>query len=127
MAITRSNKGSIATSEIKAGQEPDKKAPNAEPASLTDNPNFEAPKGFFKSTIAELKKAQWPSFGYVIRWSMIIILFTGIMSSLLGFFDFTLENMLEFVDCTSPQGRSQEVSTCSEELFENMTYQNLNN
>jgi hypothetical protein len=58
---------------------------------------------------------------------MIIILFTGIMSSLLGFFDFTLENMLEFVDCTSPQGRSQEVSTCSEELFENMTYQNLNN
>jgi hypothetical protein len=36
MAITRSNKGSIATSEIKAGQEPDKKPlTQSQPALLT--------------------------------------------------------------------------------------------
>jgi preprotein translocase SecE subunit len=125
MAITRSNKGSVATTDIKAATQPNGKVPESTPESPKKSSLENRKEGFFRSAITEVRKAEWPTFGYVVRWSLVIILFTAVLSSLLGFVDFTFENLLDFVDCTSPQSRGEELQACGQELFENMTYQNL--
>lgn|GEM_PF-1880052 len=79
-------------------------------------------KSFISTTADELKLVQWPSIGYVLRWSLTIVIFTALFSIVVGFFDHTFSTGVKFADCTSPKGRAQTVETCGSEAWEIITF-----
>ncbi len=70
-------------------------------------------KSFFGGVIDELKLVKWPTLQYVMRWSALMVVFTACFSLLLGGSDHVFQNGIKFVDCTSPKGKSRDVSSCA--------------
>ncbi len=83
-------------------------------------------KGFFRTTFEELLKVDWPSAEKTINWSIMVFLFTVIISITLGFFDHIFSAGIGFVECTSPQarGNSTTFDQCGLELADNLTFRN---
>lgn len=71
---------------------------------------------FFKSVVVEVSKAKWPNLKYVLTWSLLVVLFTGGFSIILGTSDHIFESGVNFVSCSSPKGKNRELSTCSQEF-----------
>jgi len=122
MAITRTKKGSLVDTKIEDKSLDDKKPIIEEKKVETSLENKIKPKkkGFIGTTIDELKKSEWPSFNYVLRWSAVIVLFTAVFSVILGGFDSSFNNGVKFIDCTSPKGRNQDVRGCGTEFLEQL-------
>lgn len=82
--------------------------------------------GFLKSTLEELKKVDWPGFQKTINWSVIVIIFTFLISVTLGLVDHIFSASINFVDCTSPQGRgnSTTLEECGLDLANELTFRN---
>jgi preprotein translocase SecE subunit len=122
MAITRTKKGNLVDTQIVDKASDDKKpelSPQT-PVEAVKNTSKTKKKDFLSTTIAELKKSQWPSFSYVAKWSGVIIIFTAVFSIVLGGFDHTFNNGVKFIDCTSPKGRNQNVQNCGTEFLEKL-------
>lgn len=117
MAIINVKKESLI--DLKINSSPDKDKPENSKKQETEKKQG---TNFLSTTIAELKKVNWPSAGYVFRWSLVVIVFTLIMSIALGTMDHLFTNSLKFIDCTSPQGRSQPVNECFTEFINNLTF-----
>ena len=122
MAISASKKGNLVDTVLVETSNKDKKvlepkAPNSEKERVM----VEKKRGFFASTIDELKLTKWPKFGYVLRWSLIIVLFTALFAVVIGFFDNVFTTSVKFVDCTSVQGRNRGVKECSDDFLKNLT------
>lgn len=83
-------------------------------------------KGFIRTTVEELRKVDWPGFSKTANWSIIVIIFTVLISVTLGFFDHIFSAGIDFVDCTSPQGRGENTTLeqCGRELGDNLTFRN---
>ena len=122
MAITRTKKGNLVDTKIVDKAADDKKSdlkPET-PLKVISTQTKTKKRGFFATTIDELKKSQWPKFSYVLKWSGVIVLFTAVFSLVLGGFDHSFTNGIKFVDCTSPKGRSQNVQSCGTEFLEQL-------
>lgn len=109
-----------------SGKEVDKSLNDAVKKNSPKNPKKAKKRGFLATTWDELMKVEWPTLGYTFRWSVVILLFTGIMAVSLGFFDNVFTSGIRFVDCTSPQsqGNSRTVQECGDELLRNITLRN---
>lgn len=125
MAVVRTKQDSFVTTKIEeksgfGGKSEVVKKPESKKVVKTKGGNFLF--NFIASTWAELRKSEWPTFKYVTKWGSVIIIFTAIFSVSLGFFDNTFNSAIRFVDCTSPKSRAQDVSKCTTELLEKITY-----
>lgn len=81
--------------------------------------------GFIKTTIAELKKVEWPTWKYTVTWVGIVIVFTIVMSIALGFFDHIFKTNMEYINCTSsykiePEVADKDYKECTQNLFNNL-------
>lgn len=85
-----------------------------------------AQKGFIKSTIAELRLVSWPSLQQTFKWGVVVILFTVLISMILGFTDHIFSASIKFIDCTSPQGRGSSTTwdECARDLANQLTFRN---
>jgi len=122
MAISSSKKGNLVETVLvetskKDNNSPEPKVTNPE----NERVQVEKKRGFLASTIDELKLTRWPSFGYVLRWSLVIILFTGLFAVVIGFFDNVFTSGIKFVDCSSPQGRNRPLAECRDDFLKNLT------
>jgi preprotein translocase subunit SecE len=80
--------------------------------------------GFLGKTWNELSLVEWPTAKYVAGWSLTIILFTGLIGSVMGFTDYYFESGIQFIDCTSPNGsRNKSTQDCLKDLTTNITFQ----
>ncbi len=126
MAIVKTKDNSLAATKIEENSgSNDKKIESVKLKEQKKDLNKKKPGfivGFITSTWEELRKSQWPSFGYVIRWGLIIIVFTTIFSISLGFFDNIFNSGIGFVDCTSPKSRNRDIKECTNELLEKLSY-----
>jgi preprotein translocase SecE subunit len=98
MAITQSNKGSLLeqASKVIDSAQLENKSPN------TIKSSDGSPKsGFLATTMQELKLVEWPSFGYVVKWSLVIIVFTLVLSLFIYNIDRVFKGGLEFFNCHS--------------------------
>jgi preprotein translocase SecE subunit len=77
---------------------------------------------FLKSVFIELKKVKWPGIKYVASWSVLVILFTGVFSLILGGADHIFESGISFVSCSSTKGKSRDLGTCSSELLKQLIF-----
>ncbi len=120
MAISRSKKDAIVDAQI------DKK--NVETKKSTEVIKKQEKKpGFFRSTVAELKKVEWPTWKYTSRWSAVIVMFTVAISLFLGLVDNVFTSGFKFVGCTTEitQGdgeRNEILSGCSQDLLNDLTF-----
>lgn len=119
MAITR-NQSSLVDSKLNNAVAGSQASGDQAPKDL---PKIKK-RSFLVTTIDELRQVQWPSVGYVLRWSLTIVIFTAVFALTLGFFDNGFEAGIKFADCTSPQGRAQEIRFCGEEALKIITLQN---
>jgi preprotein translocase SecE subunit len=90
----------------------------------SDKVSNKKPKGLIQSTLDEVRKVDWPSFGYVLKWSITILVFTFIFAIALGVFDHIFRSGVLFVDCSSPQGKNRGLSQCGNELLLDLTFAN---
>ena len=92
--------------------------------------NLEPKKpGFLRSTISELSKVNWPNLGYVLRWSLVIIIFTTFFSLALSLTDNTFNSLVQFTTCTAPvsaSGDGQSLQDCSKTLGERLIFRKEN-
>ena len=79
-------------------------------------------QSFIASTVQELRKVNWPSAGYVAKWSVIIIIFTFVFSIILGSFDHIFSTSINFVNCSSPEGLSRSVGECGQDFLRELTF-----
>jgi preprotein translocase SecE subunit len=119
MAISRSKSSSIAETLIdKPDLKPLKKGDSIKKVKKT--------KGLLASTIEELKKVDWPDFVYVIRWSVVTIIFTAFISLFLGYPDRVFTAGLKLVDCTKPlaseNAESGLLKNCSQDFLKKVTF-----
>lgn len=124
MAISSSKKGNLVDTVLVETSNKEKKVPETK----VDSPEneriqIEKKRGFLASTIDELKLTRWPSFGYVARWSVVIILFTALFAIVIGFFDNVFTASIKFVDCTSAEGRNRPLNECGDDFLKNLTNQ----
>lgn len=80
--------------------------------------------GFLGKTLAELRLVEWPTAKYVAGWSLTIVLFTGLIGSVMGFTDYYFESGIQFIDCTSPNGsKNKSTQDCLKDLTTSLTFQ----
>jgi preprotein translocase SecE subunit len=119
MALISKKNQNLVESQISGTTLSDIKSSGNSPANLNDstetklNKTIYKKKSFFAGVLEELKMVKWPTFQYVLRWSLLMIVFTSCFSLLLGASDHIFQNGIKFVDCTSPKGKSRDVSSCS--------------
>jgi preprotein translocase SecE subunit len=77
---------------------------------------------FLKSVFIELSKVKWPGIKYVASWSILVVLFTGVFSLILGGADHIFESGISFVSCSSPKGKNRELGVCSQELLKHLIF-----
>lgn len=122
MAISASKKGNLVeTVLVQTSKNEPKNIPSNDDIKK-DDVQITKKRGFLATTINELKLTSWPSFGYVVRWSIIIILFTALFAVVIGFFDNVFTSGIKFVECTSDEGRSRNVGECGNDFLKNLTY-----
>ena len=119
MAISRTKQDAIVDAQI------DKEHSTKAPETKTPKAQEKKP-GFFKSTITELKKVEWPGAGYVARWTGAVLLFTVVVSLFLGFVDNIFTGGLKFIDCTTELTQEDPgddvLRGCTQDLFEDLTF-----
>ena len=76
---------------------------------------------FFKSTIQELSKAEWPTFRYILNWIFVIIIFTSVISIFLSFVDNTSKSGVNYVSCFA---KKNTLGSCNEKLWNELTFNN---
>ena len=89
------------------------------------NPNATKKAGFLKSTTKELIKTEWPTLGYVLKWSSVIVLFTAIFALSVGAIDNVFDATVKYTTCIAPSstgGKGQEGSQCRDNLVKNLTF-----
>lgn len=122
MAISASKKGNLVDTVVVETSIKDRKIPDStKPESEKERVTIEKKRGFFASTLDELKLTEWPSFSYVAKWSVIIILFTAFFAVVIGLFDSAFTSGVNFIDCTSKQGRNREIKECTDDFLKNLT------
>jgi preprotein translocase SecE subunit len=90
--------------------------------------NKSSAKGKVSKIVYELKQVNWPSFRYVARWSGIIIIFTLVLGSALGFVDYYSASAIKLIDCTSPVGgKSRPINECLQQLSTDLTFRDFAN
>lgn len=91
--------------------------------------NLEQKKpGFLVSTIMELGKVNWPAISYVMKWSLVIIIFTTVFSLGLSVIDNTFNSAVQFSTCTAPKsasGDGQNLSDCTKTLQERLLFKGV--
>jgi preprotein translocase SecE subunit len=122
MAITKQSQ-SLADAEIEAAVVT-KKKPEISDDEKTNLSKKARKKGFIRSAIAELRLVEWPTFGYVINWSIVVIIFTLTLAVAVGGLDHVFDSGVKFLTCTSPQSGKQSVGECGTNLLENLTLRN---
>lgn len=126
MPISRTKKDSLVESQLSGKVISDIKEESPKPevkeTVAEKKVKVEKKPGFLRTTFEELRKVDWPSFGYVVRWSSVIILFTIFVALFLGFFDHIFTGTVKFIDCTSIEGRNQNVRDCGVEFGEYITF-----
>lgn len=130
MAITHNKKDSLVETQIGntlvSGNNPLSKEPDITVKSKNNQTKQEVLKpSFFRTTIEELKKVEWPKFGYVLRWAGVIVVFSIVIALTLGFFDHVFTASIKFVDCTSPTGKNQPLKDCTREFGEYITFRRM--
>lgn len=120
MAISRSKKDAIVDAQIDSKAVETKSSPE-------EIKKQEKKPGFLASTIAELKKVEWPSRQYTVRWATVIIIFTAGISLFLGAVDGVFTSGLKFVDCTTEISQSDDETSdllqgCSQDLLNDLTF-----
>jgi preprotein translocase SecE subunit len=110
MAIINQNKSTLINTNI--GDKISTSGNNG----MSNVPDQSKKRSFIASVIDELKKVQWPSFRYVVNWSVLVICFTAIFSLILGGADHVFETGIGFVKCSSPEGDKRELGVCSLQL-----------
>ena len=81
-------------------------------------------QSFLGKTIAELRLVEWPTAKYVAGWSLTIVLFTGLIGTVMGFTDYYFESGIQFIDCTSPNGsKNKSTQDCLKDLTTSLTFQ----
>jgi len=119
MAIARKQTTSLTDIKLNDNTQPVKPKVKA-PKKIEKKRNFLV--RFFIGVIGELKLVQWPTLGYTIKWSLVIIIFTIFISLFLAFFDNVFASSVEFATCMSPQGdNTGTLSSCGKTLGENIT------
>jgi preprotein translocase SecE subunit len=119
MALVSKKNQNLVESQIGGATLSDVKASGNSPANLSKptetklNQTVYKKKSFFAGVLEELKMVKWPTLQYVVKWSLLMVVFTGCFSLLLGASDHVFQNGIKFVDCTSPRGKSRDVSSCS--------------
>jgi preprotein translocase SecE subunit len=119
MALISKKNQNLVESQVGGATLSDVKASGNSPSKLNKSPETKLnqtvykKKSFFVGVLEELKKVKWPTIQYVVRWSLLMVVFTGCFSLLLGGSDHVFQNGIKFVDCTSPRGKSRDVSSCS--------------
>lgn len=90
----------------------------------TDTSNTTKKRSFIMSTIDELKKSEWPNLPYVLRWSLVIIVFVTIFSSSLGYADKFYKSSYSLADCSAKVKKNEtgdKYSDCFRNYFEKIT------
>jgi preprotein translocase SecE subunit len=111
MAISIKSNSSSALDSVRSS-ETNPSTPKIQSAS-TEKVNF------FKSTIQELSKAEWPTFKYILNWILVIIIFTTAVSVFLSFVDNTSKSGVNYVSCFS---KKNTFASCNENLWNELTY-----
>lgn len=122
MAISASKKGNLVDTVLVEATKKDQKILNPKDKIVETETKPEKKSSFISTTIDELRLTSWPKFSYVLRWSVIIILFTALFAVIIGFFDDTFTSSVKFIDCTSDQGRSRDIKECTDDFLKNLTY-----
>ncbi len=124
MAVVKKNEDSLVNSKMVDDKL--KTGPRPKDDSLTVETKK---RGFIRTTIEEVKKVEWPSFSYVLNWTLVIILFTAVFSVSLGVVDNVFNSGLKFVDCTSiitqaegDTDTSNVLGDCSRDFLSDVTY-----
>ncbi len=86
--------------------------PNPTSPELTPKPKKFKKVGFLGSTIIELKKVQWPSLRYTTSWSAVVLVFTIVLSMVMGLFDKVFQDSVEYIQCRTTTSSE----TCSKQL-----------
>lgn len=121
MAITKIQQDALTNIEIQNTSQKNKSSSNS---NLVDSKDTKGKKkSWFSLLTSEIKVVIWPKFGYVARWSIVIILFTAVFSSILGFVDHILGAGMSYANCNSPANidrKSQE--ECTSDLVTKLTF-----
>jgi preprotein translocase SecE subunit len=90
---------------------------------VNENNDYSTSKNFFVSTYQELRKVIWPSFGHVIRWSVITLIFCAIIGLLLGYTDRFFSSSIIYTDCVVKVQKGQtsdKVSDCTNNYLQTL-------
>ena len=98
MAISTSKKKNLVDTEIIDNSQNKEKIIPPTSDDLPKENKTQKTRGFLASTIDELRKVEWPKFDYILRWSVIILIFTAFFAVVLGGFDTTFGAGVKFVD-----------------------------
>lgn len=71
------------------------------PTNVAEKIQFTKKTGFLRSAIAELRLVQWPSWNYTLSWSLIVLLFTLILTTFVGGVDQVFKSASQYATCTS--------------------------
>ncbi len=96
---------------------------NSEQNTTALKPQSNATKkvNFFRSTLQELSKAEWPSFKYILNWIVVIVIFTTTVSLFLSFVDNTSKSGVNYVSCFSKKNSAE---NCNGKLWNELTFNN---
>ena len=122
MAISTSKKKNLVDTEIIDNSQNKEKIIPPTSDDLPKENKTQKARGFLASTIDELRKVEWPKFDYILRWSVIILIFTAFFAVVLGGFDTTFGAGVKFVDCSSPKSRNQNVQDCGKEFLNQISF-----
>lgn len=89
---------------------------------LKDEKEYKAGKkeSFCKTTVSELKKVDWPTLSYTLKWSGVVVLFTVIFSLIMGLFDKTFADSMTYINCRVDTN----AETCNKQFINNLTFKN---
>jgi preprotein translocase SecE subunit len=129
MAIRQTKANTLGQTEL-TGKQVD---PNNS-ASSSDNSlpkKLQKKRGFFASTIDEMKKVEWPSFLYTRNWAVIIVIFTTFFALSIGLIDHVFDSSLKYVQCTATissagssdtEENSNRYKECGNDLIKNISF-----
>lgn len=99
-----------------------------EPPKYEFNKTVEGKKlGFIRSTIAELRKVNWPTAKYTFMWSAIVLLFTLVASISFSAIDRVFQESMGYAQCAAnfkKQGDSadKDLDQCKTDFVNKLTY-----
>jgi preprotein translocase SecE subunit len=81
-------------------------------------------QSFFKTTLAEIKKVEWPNFGYIKNWTAAILLFTVVLSGAIYGVDNAFNFSYKLVLCNSTDFKA--AANSAEDKKQSYTLENFN-